>query len=152
MKRKNVWAAIALTMMATVVAGCSKDDSNADNSSIEPQPEPVVTPVELPTSMELTRAELEMVNSSNEFAFNLFRTAQDEKESQILSPISITYALGMLNNGAAGETQQQIDKVLGFSDAAAKRTPWRATLSLMRSIFISLRFCHTDSMSMLSLQ
>ena len=119
MKRKNVWAAIALTMMATVVAGCSKDDSNADNSSIEPQPEPVVTPVELPTSMELTRAELEMVNSSNEFAFNLFRTAQDEKESQILSPISITYALGMLNNGAAGETQQQIDKVLGFSDAGA---------------------------------
>ena len=119
MKRKNVWAAIALTMMATVVAGCSKDDSNADNSSIEPQPEPVVTSVELPTSMELTRAELEMVNSSNEFAFNLFRTAQDEKESQILSPISITYALGMLNNGAAGETQQQIDKVLGFSDAGA---------------------------------
>ena len=119
MKRKNVWAAIALTMMATVVAGCSKDDSNADNSSIEPQPEPVVTPVELPTSMELTRAELEMVSSSNEFAFNLFRTAQDEKESQILSPISITYALGMLNNGAAGETRQQIDKVLGFSDAGA---------------------------------
>ena len=119
MKRKNVWAAIALTMMATVVAGCSKDDSNADNSSIEPQPEPVVTPVELPTSMELTRAELEMVNSSNEFAFNLFRTAQDEKESQILSPISITYALGMLNNGAAGETQQQINKVLGFGDAGA---------------------------------
>ena len=119
MKRKNVWAAIALTMMATVVAGCSKDDSNADNSSIEPQPEPVVTPLELPTSMELTRAELEMVSSSNEFAFNLFRTAQDEKESQILSPISITYALGMLNNGAAGETRQQIDKVLGFSDAGA---------------------------------
>ena len=119
MKRKNVWAAIALTMMATVVAGCSKDDSNADNSSIEPQPEPVVTPVELPTSMELTRAELEMVNSSNEFAFNLFRTAQDEKESQILSPISITYALGMLNNGAAGETQAQINKVLGFGDTGA---------------------------------
>ena len=120
MKRKNVWAAIALTMMATVVAGCSKDDSNADNSSIEPQPEPVVTPVELPTSMELTRAELEMVSSSNEFAFNLFREAQDEKESQILSPISITFALGMLNNGAAGETQQQINKVLGFADGGAE--------------------------------
>ena len=27
MKRKNVWAAIALTMMAAVVAGCSKDDN-----------------------------------------------------------------------------------------------------------------------------
>ena len=103
MKRKNVWAAIALTMMAAVVAGCSKEDSNPDNNTEELHQEIIVNPVELPTSLELTRAELEMVKSSNEFAFNLFRTAQDEKESQILSPISITYALGMLNNGAAGE-------------------------------------------------
>ncbi|MBR6828598.1 MAG: serpin family protein, partial [Prevotella sp.] len=118
MKRKNVWAAIALTMMVTVVAGCSKDDSNADNSSIEPQPELVVTPVELPTSMELTRAELEMVSSSNEFAFNLFRKVISQK-SEIVSPISVTYALGMLNNGAAGETQAEINKVLGFGDTGA---------------------------------
>ena len=40
-------------------------------------------------------------------------------KSQILSPISITYALGMLNNGAAGETQQQINKVLGFGETGA---------------------------------
>ena len=44
MKRKNVWAAIALTMMVSVTAGCSKADSNADNNVTEPQPEPVVTP------------------------------------------------------------------------------------------------------------
>ena len=119
MKRKNVWAAIALTMMAAVVAGCSKDDNDAENNIEEPQQEVIVTPVELPTSLELTRAELNMVNSSNEFAFNLFRTAQDEVKSQILSPLSITFALGMLNNGAAGETQQQINKVLGFGDTGA---------------------------------
>ena len=120
MKRKNVWAAIALTMMAAVVAGCSKEDSNPDNNTEELHQEIIVNPVELPASLELTRAELEMVKSSNEFAFNLFRTAQDEKESQILSPISITFALGMLNNGAAGETQQQINKVLGFADGGAE--------------------------------
>ena len=120
MKRKNVWAAIALTMMAAVVAGCSKEDSNPENNTEELHQEIIVNPVELPTSLELTRAELEMVKSSNEFAFNLFRTAQDEKESQILSPISITFALGMLNNGAAGETQQQINKVLGFADGGAE--------------------------------
>ena len=44
MKRMNVWAAIALTMMVAVTAGCSKADSNADNNVTEPQPEPVVTP------------------------------------------------------------------------------------------------------------
>ena len=112
MKKEN-WAAIAL-MMATVLAvGCS-------SSSDEDDPQPVIDPVDLPTTLELTRAEQEMVNSSNDFAFNLFRMAQDEKESQILSPISITYALGMLNNGAAGETQQQINKVLGFGETGAR--------------------------------
>ena len=111
MKKMN-WAAIALMMATAMTAGCS-------SSSDENDPQPVVCPVEPPTTLELTRAEQEMVNSSNAFAFNLFREARDEVKSQILSPISITYALGMLNNGAAGETQQEINKVLGFAQTGA---------------------------------
>ena len=61
----------------------------------------------------LSQPELQMVSSNNNFAFNLFRVAQEDK-SQILSPISITYALSMLNNGATGETQQEINQTLGF--------------------------------------
>ncbi|MCR5578101.1 MAG: serpin family protein [Prevotella sp.] len=110
MKKKN-WAAIALMMVTVMTVGCSSSDE--DNS------QPVVCPVEPPTTLELTRAEQEMVSNSNDFTFNLFRIARDEVKSQILSPISITYALGMLNNGAAGETQQQINKVLGFSETGA---------------------------------
>ena len=110
MKKTTVWAAIALTMMATATTGCSLDNDNDGEDSRF---------VICPTTRDLTRGELEMVNHSNEFAFNLFRTAQDEKKSQILSPISITYALGMLNNGAGGETQEQINKVLGFGDTGA---------------------------------
>lgn len=117
MIKKCLRVAIALIVMATMVAACSTDDNNVENGGSEPQP--VVSTVEPPTSLELTHAELEMVNSSNEFAFNLFRTAQDEVKSQVLSPLSITFALGMLNNGAAGETLQQINKVLGFSDTGA---------------------------------
>jgi len=111
MKKMN-WAAIALMMATVMTAGCS-------SSSDEDDPNPVVDPVEPPTTLELTRAEQEMVGSSNDFAFNLFREARDELKSQILSPISITYALGMLNNGAAGVTQQEINKVLGFSETGA---------------------------------
>jgi len=106
MTRKMMWAAIPLTMMAmTTMTGCSSDEDGQ-----EPEPAPVV---------EMTRSEQEMVNHNNEFAFSLFREAQDPAKSQILSPISITYALGMLNNGAAGETQAQINKVLGFSNLSA---------------------------------
>lgn len=111
MKKMN-WTAIALMMATAVTIGCT-------SSSDEDVPQPVIDPVEPPTTLELTRAEQEMVNSSNDFAFNLFRMAQDEKVSQILSPLSITYALGMLNNGAAGETQEQINKVLGFGETGA---------------------------------
>ena len=79
-------------------------------------------------AISLTRAEEELVNSNNEFAFNLFRLAgprnpasrdASPEKSVILSPISITYALGMLNNGATGETQAEINKVLGFGDTGA---------------------------------
>ncbi|MBQ5980603.1 MAG: serpin family protein [Prevotella sp.] len=66
----------------------------------------------------LSDEERELVKKNNDFAFNLFRKARGMK-SQILSPLSITYALGMLNNGAAGKTQQEINDVLGFGDAGA---------------------------------
>ena len=68
--------------------------------------------------ISLTQEERQLVNSNNDFAFNLFRKARGE-ESNIMSPLSITYALGMMNNGAAGQTQQEINEVLGFGDAGA---------------------------------
>lgn len=71
-----------------------------------------------PKSISLTNDQQKLVMSNNDFAFNLFRKARNE-ESQILSPLSITYALGMLNNGATGETLKQINTVLGFGDAGA---------------------------------
>ena len=71
-----------------------------------------------PKSISLTTDQQGLVVSNNNFAFNLFRKARKD-ENMILSPLSITYALGMLNNGTAGETLQQINTVLGFGDAGA---------------------------------
>ena len=71
-----------------------------------------------PKSISLTADQQGLVVSNNNFAFNLFRKARKD-ENMILSPLSITYALGMLNNGTAGETLQQINTVLGFGDAGA---------------------------------
>ena len=116
MKLRNNWAVIGLTLMTTIVTGCNLDDKLK-----EPE-----TP-DYPGVFNLTRAEQGMVNNSNEFAFNLFKQIIDSRiadeskknESIIVSPISITYALGMLNNGAAGDTQDQINKVLGFGNTGA---------------------------------
>ena len=83
------------------------------------------------TPITLTRAQQDLVEASNDFAFNLFRALTlpgksgaspagvAVSKSIVLSPLSITYALGMLNNGAAGQTQQQINNVLGYGDKGA---------------------------------
>jgi len=48
-----------------------------------------------PKEIELADGEQELINSNNDFAFNLFREARRDT-SCVLSPLSITYALGML--------------------------------------------------------
>ena len=68
--------------------------------------------------ISLTDEERQLVKSNNDFAIRLFRQARDEKSS-VMSPLSVTFALGMLNNGAAGQTQQEINDVLGFGETGA---------------------------------
>ena len=110
MKRICLFLAIGLA----IFAACNTE-------GVSQEPEPIVGPVYPSTNLKLTRAEQEMVSNSNEFAFNLFRqiTVSDYTKSYIVSPLSITYALGMLNNGAAGNTQAQINEVLGFGSTGA---------------------------------
>ena len=71
-----------------------------------------------PKEIDLAEGEQQLIESNNDFAFNLFRKARGDK-SKILSPLSITFALGMLNNGADGETLKQINQTLGFGEAGA---------------------------------
>ena len=59
----------------------------------------------------LTDAERKLVEQNSDFAFNLFRKTRDT-ENRVISPLSITYALGMLNNGAEGITREEICQVL----------------------------------------
>ena len=77
-----------------------------------------VSNFDAPKEIELAEGEQELINSNNDFAFNLFRKARGD-ESKILSPLSITFALDMLNNGAEGETLQEINQTLGFGEAGA---------------------------------
>lgn len=129
-----LWMA-AVLMSVVGMASCSKDSD--DEIPVEKVVEEVTGDEPLSNEnnefkpIDLTRAEQELVTANNDFAFNLFRIAgphltngaytcfPEPNKSTILSPISITYALGMLNNGAAGETQAQINKVLGFGETGA---------------------------------
>lgn len=72
-----------------------------------------------PKQILQTDEERRLTASNNDFALRLFRQISNDK-SLILSPLGITYALGMLNNGAAGLTRQEINDALGFGDAGAE--------------------------------
>ena len=55
----------------------------------------------------------------NDFALNLFREvygAEGSGENLLLSPLSIMLALGMVANGAKGETAEEFAKLLGGGD------------------------------------
>ena len=68
--------------------------------------------------ISLTDDEKQLVKGNNDFAFRLFRQARGT-ESNVMSPLSVTYALGMLNNGADGITRQEINTVLGSVDVSS---------------------------------
>ncbi len=70
--------------------------------------------------IDLTSVLYVLIKKNNDFSFNLFRTINaldKEKKSNFLSPISVTYLLSMLNDGAAGETSKEIMTMLGFGDS-----------------------------------
>ena len=69
-------------------------------------------------NLHLSDEELTMVTPVNDLGFNMFCKV-GSKESILLSPLGMTYALGLINNGAADRTRTQINKVLGCDDKKA---------------------------------
>ncbi len=66
--------------------------------------------------IELTRSQAEYVKSGgNEFALNLFKEISKD-ESLVISPLSVTFALGMVDNGALANTKCEIERVLGYDE------------------------------------
>ena len=67
-----------------------------------------------------------------------FMQLENDKVNKIYSPLSIKYALAMLNVGAKGETRKQIESVIG--DYESKSYTNSSNLSLANAIFIKDSF------------
>lgn len=70
-------------------------------------------------AISLSAAQKQAVENNNDFAFNFFRAVSSDKVNKekgvVVSPLSLTYALGMLNMGATGQTSNEITAMLGFA-------------------------------------
>ena len=64
----------------------------------------------------LTRTQAEYAKSGcNAFALNLFKEVANDA-NMVISPLGVAFDLGMINNGASGNTKAEIDRVLGYEE------------------------------------
>jgi len=70
----------------------------------------------------LTKAEEGVVARNNNFAFDLFReiAKKESNTNTFISPLSVTAVFSILNNGANGLTQEEIQEVLGYQDLSVE--------------------------------
>ncbi len=67
----------------------------------------------------LTRSQEQMVSGTADFAFRMLQEAgksYEDIDNMVMSPLSASFALSMLANGAEGDTRKEITNVLGFTE------------------------------------
>jgi len=70
-----------------------------------------------PVEIKLTGEQLELIEGTNRFGLDLFRkiiSEEEDTENVFISPLSVHLALSMTWNGAAGNTREQMMKVLNY--------------------------------------
>ncbi|MFO7722778.1 MAG: serpin family protein [Bacteroidales bacterium] len=101
MKTVEFLTILVLAVVLSTTYACKKDNNN--------KPEPVHLDLSLQGKM--------LVSASNDFAFRIFRETELStavEENVMISPLSISFALGMTLNGANSSTFDSIRQVLGF--------------------------------------
>ena len=124
MKKNYLFIALFMMLMAGFTA-CSNDDDKNDTTNPAPEPEnPAkrgLTDTDTKTTgvFEMTAAQQAAVTPLNDFSINLFREVSTQvgaDNSTVVSPLSVAIVLGMLNEGASGNTCGEIQKALGLTD------------------------------------
>ncbi|MEW5925228.1 MAG: serpin family protein, partial [Candidatus Zixiibacteriota bacterium] len=115
---------VIILIAALIVLQCSK--------STDPAPKP--TPG--PTPIDIGQVEKEILQSSNVFGFKLFKNIVDDTppgENVFISPLSASFALGMVWNGAVGETEEAMAQTLEIADLTSEQAN-QAYLNLMTTL------------------
>ena len=112
---KKTFNNIALT--ATVLlalSACSSTKKISDNKSNDIVS--MTTEEEIdPEFMVLSNAQYDLVKRNNNFALNLFSEMKGVG-SNVVSPMSVTYLMAMLANGAEASTREEIMDAIGAKD------------------------------------
>lgn len=115
-------------MMGLILLQCSKSPVATERAGVR----------------ELTAAEKLLVESDNRFGFKLFKQIVREKkdENVFISPLSVSMALGMTYNGAAGETREVMQKTLELSGMTLEEVnkSYRTLIELLSQLDPKVKF------------
>ncbi len=116
---------VILVIMAIIILG---------GSNKEPSQPIVNNNIVQNNDVENTDIPVQITQEISEFPID-FLKLENQKQNMIYSPLSIKYALNMLNEGASGNTKKQIDNVIGEMQLT-KYSNKDNVLSLANTIYI----------------
>ena len=102
---------IAALLLGSMLGACSSSES------IEEAGEPkYVNMYQEVKPVRLTAEQTVFANDNNAFTLNFFQSLNGKMKTRsiVCSPLSITYVLSMVNDGATGTTEQELEQTLGF--------------------------------------
>ena len=102
-----------LGMCTLILLGTACNSDNDSTNDKDPQTEQP----KIRWDIQLTDTEKEMAMQSADFSIRLLQVANeniDNNSQIILSPLSVSFGLSMVTNGAIGDTQDELLETLGF--------------------------------------
>ena len=150
--KKNLFLLTAVLLSSAIVS-CSSSEDIIDSG----ESKKVVNMIADPVPIQLTEEQRVFASDNNGFTLNFLKTVNDADQSGksfIYSPLSITYVLGMVNDAATGQTEQELEKILGFHEGGIQavndyckklidglpKVDNKVTLDIANAIFLNKKY------------
>ena len=150
--RSNLLIKAAIAACSVVLLSCS----SAEEEQVGTEKK-FVNMVAERQSVQLTPEQRVFVKDNNKFSMNFLKTVNEGNQSGnsfVFSPLSITYVLGMVNDGSTGTTEKELEETLGFHSGGIKavneycknlienlpKADKNVTLDIANAIFLNKRY------------
>ena len=117
--KKILFSVMAVMALSSLMLSCSSSSDGVEELGDLGETKQVVNMLSEAKPIQLTKAQTVFVNDNNQFTLNFLKTVNETDQSGksfIYSPLSITYVLGMVNDAATGQTEQELEQTLGFHE------------------------------------
>jgi len=150
--RSNLLIKAAIAVCSVVLLSCSSSEEEQEGTEKK-----FVNMVAERQSVQLTPEQRVFVKDNNKFSMNFLKTVNEGNQSGnsfVFSPLSITYVLGMVNDGSTGTTEKELEEALGFHSGGIKevneycknlienlpKADKNVTLDIANAIFLNKRY------------